>query len=80
MTKAEKLLSLNLKITKEKNGWSLINYTIPIVYRNNKGDVFFNKDKYSVSTSKIQNDIKKHLAGTKYKEVTGDEIKKEVEK
>ena len=53
----------NLTINKEPNGWSLINYSTPILYRKNKdGSLYFNIDKYSVSTSKIQNSIRAGLS------------------
>jgi len=49
----------NLKIHKENNGWSLVNYSTVIAYRPNGSDtIYFNKRKYSVTTSKIQNQIR----------------------
>jgi hypothetical protein len=49
----------NLKIRKESNGWSLVNYSTVIAYRPNNDDtVYFNKIKYSVTTSKIQSQIR----------------------
>lgn len=49
----------NLKIRKEDDGWSLVNYSTVIAYRpNGSGTVYFNKRKYSVTTSKIQNQIR----------------------
>lgn len=46
--------SANLKINKEPNGWSLINYYTPIMFRSNDGQVYMNNNKYSVTTSKLQ--------------------------
>jgi len=49
----------HLKIVKKPNGWALVNYSTAIAYRPNGSDeVFFNKRKYSVTTSKIQNQIR----------------------
>lgn len=49
----------HLKIRKENNGWSLVNYSTVIAYRPNGSDtVYFNKRKYSVTTTKIQNQIR----------------------
>jgi len=53
--------SKNLKITKVSNGWTLVNYFTPILFRNSEGKVYFNTEKYSVSTSTIQNKIKEVL-------------------
>lgn len=46
--------SSNLKINKEPNGWSLINYYTPIMFRSNDGKLYLNNNKYSVTTSKLQ--------------------------
>lgn len=54
----------NLRITKEDNGWSLVNYYTPIMYRANDGTMYFNTDKYSVTTSKIQNYIRAQVGGS----------------
>lgn len=52
----------NLRINKELRGWSLVNYTTPILYRSNgSSEVAFNAQKYSQTTTKIQNAIR-HLA------------------
>lgn len=49
----------HLKISKEPHGWALVNYSTVIAYRPNGSDeVYFNKRKYSVTTSKIQNQIR----------------------
>lgn len=48
----------NLKITKFDNGWGLVNYTTPLVYRSADNEVWFNNTKYSVTTTKIQNVIR----------------------
>lgn len=50
----------NLKISKRPNGWSLVNYSTPILYRaDGESAVYFNTTKYSVTTSKIQSYIKR---------------------
>lgn len=55
----------NLKISKQPNGWALVNYSTPLLYRQNgASDVYFNTQKYSPTTSKIQNYIKKALGGS----------------
>lgn len=51
----------NLKIQKQPNGWALVNYSTPIVYRDSTGKVFFNSRKYSPTTSTIQNVIRGYL-------------------
>jgi hypothetical protein len=59
----------NLKITKYPNGWALVNYNTPILYRANGSDtVVFNTHKYSVTTSKIQSQIRRNFAGQPVKE------------
>lgn len=63
----------NLKITKEDNGWSLVNYDTPILFRDNDGKLYFNSDKYTVTTSKIQNQIRRALGSNDFDEV-GEEI------
>jgi hypothetical protein len=66
----------NLKISKEKNGWSLMNYTTPIVFRSDSGKILFNTDKYSVTTSKIQNYIKMNIGD--HTKVDEDGIRKAI--
>jgi len=68
----------NLKISKQTNGWALVNYATPIVFRKNTGEVFFNTDKYSPTTSKIQTNIRSSLKGMKFKETDEAGIKKEI--
>jgi hypothetical protein len=59
----------NLKISKMPNGWALVNYQTPILYRANGSDVVvFNTHKYSVTTSKIQSQIRRNFAGQPVKE------------
>lgn len=54
----------NLRISKQENGWALINYSTPIMYRDNKnGETYFNVDRYSATTSKIQNYIRQQVRG-----------------
>ena len=67
----------NLKIRKEDNGWALINYTTPLAFRNDSGVVFFNTEKYSPTTSTIQNKLKSALGS--YKEVDEKGIRKAIE-
>ena len=65
----------NLKITKTLNGWSLVNYATPLLYRKNgENKIYYNADKYSVSTSKIQNDIKSALVNEDFKIVNEKQI------
>ncbi len=52
----------NLKITKmPKDTWALVNFSTPILYRNKKNKIFFNTEKFSATTSKIQSMIRKGL-------------------
>jgi len=67
--------STNLKISKQDNGWALINYATPLMFRDDEGKLYFNTDKYSVTTSKVQNQIKGALEGVDYEEVDEEEIK-----
>ena len=47
----------NLKIVKEPDGWSLVNYWTRILYRGVGGKVYFNTKKYSQTTTSIQREI-----------------------
>lgn len=62
----------HLKITKMGSGWALVNYATPILYRDSTGKVYFNTQKYSVTTSRIQNMIRQYVAGAE--EVDGNGI------
>jgi len=66
----------NLKIKKQPNGWSLVNYDTALLYRSEDGDLKFNTTKYSMSTTTIQNVIRRYLddAGADYEEVTGQKM------
>jgi hypothetical protein len=48
----------NLKINKSANGWGLLNYSTWVAFRDNNGNVYLNNQKYSQTTSVIQNGIK----------------------
>jgi len=52
----------HLTIQKYPGGWALVNYATPIVFRSNTGETFFNTQKYSVTTSKIQTQIRRYLS------------------
>ena len=66
----------NLVIAKQYDGtWALINYNTPLLYRDKNDNLYFNSTKYSMSTTTIQNIIKRYLPpGTK--EVSEEEINK----
>jgi hypothetical protein len=65
----------HLKINKENNGWSLVNYATVIVYRPNDEDkVYLNKKKYSITTSKIQNQIRNVAKNNNVELTETDEI------
>lgn len=64
----------NLKHFKHSNGWSLTNYSTPLLFVDDKGNIYFNTEKFSVSTTKIQNNIRQMLAGEKFKEVDTKKI------
>ena len=76
----------NLKITRvpidldqEVTGWSLNNNATPIIFMDNDGGVYFNTQKYSTATTKIQNTIKGFLETEseikdKVREVDGNTI------
>jgi DNA-directed RNA polymerase subunit M/transcription elongation factor TFIIS len=49
----------NLKIVKEPDGWSLVNYWTRILYRGAGGKVYFNTKKYSTTTTGIQREIQR---------------------
>lgn len=53
----------NLKISKKPNGWALMNYATAILYRGANGELFFNTQRYSPTTSAIQNKIRQTLEG-----------------
>jgi hypothetical protein len=61
----------NLKINKEVNGWSMVNYETPILYRYKSGKIYLNVDKYSSTTTVLQNVMKSELSGMDY--ITTDE-------
>jgi transcription elongation factor Elf1 len=65
--------SMNLHIVQNKNGLMLVNYQTPIAFKSEGGDLFLNADKYSVTTSKIQNQIAK-ASGGKIKHVSAAEL------
>jgi hypothetical protein len=55
----------NLRISKQPGGWALVNYATPILFRANGSDeIVFNTEKYSVSTSRIQNMIRQEVGGS----------------
>jgi hypothetical protein len=74
----------NLKITKRTNGWALINYSTPLLYHEGSPSdpdwlsvpFDFNKDKYSVTTSKIQNQIRRvsEEQGVQLNEISENEM------
>ncbi len=65
----------NLKITKTSNGWSLVNYATPLLYRKNgENKIYYNADKYSVSTSKIQTGIRSVLTDKDFETVSEEQI------
>ena len=51
----------NLKIVKSHNGYILMDYSTPILYRDNNGKLFLNNHRYSVTTSKIQGQVRNKL-------------------
>ena len=68
----------NLRIAKDYSGWVLENYGTPLLYRANNdiAVVWFNHDKYSKTTSVIQNKIR-YMAqelGVALKEVDGKDM------
>lgn len=63
----------NVKIHKVPHGWSLKNYnTLLAVRPEETNEVYINKQKYSVTTSIIQNKIRASISD--YKEVTEEEL------
>lgn len=67
--------STNLKISKQDNGWALINYDTPLMFRSDSGDLYFNTNQYSATTTRIQDDIKDTIGDTEVKEVDEEGIK-----
>lgn len=53
----------NLYLGQRGGNWCLINYNTPILVRDKSGQVHFNQNKYSMTTSTIQNKIKKMAEG-----------------
>ena len=72
--------SNNLKISKQKNGWALINYDTPILFRDDDAQMYFNSQKYSLTTSKIQKMVKDLLKDVDFEEVDDEGIKDVIEK
>ena len=77
----EKWGTRNLTIQPSGYGWALVNYWTPIVYRDSNGAFWFNTDRYSVTTSKIQNQIRREASyqGINMREVNEDRIRKAIE-
>jgi len=69
----------HLKLRKETNGWSLVNYATPILFRDKNGKVYFNTQSYSKTTTTLQNYMKRALAGENYTEVDGEGIKSKIQ-
>lgn len=62
--------SVHLYMIHEPNGWSLVNYRTPILYQGSDSQtVFFNTDKYSVTTSRLQTAMRQALEGRDIQEV-----------
>lgn len=49
----------SLSIERGRKGTALYSYMTPIAFRNKKGDIFMADKKYSVTTSKDQNELKR---------------------
>lgn len=49
----------NLQLRQEGGNWTLTNYSTPLLVRDSSGQVWFNEQKYSVTTSTIQNKVKR---------------------
>ena len=67
----------NLLYSKNLDGWSLINYSTPILYKDRfDKEYVINKDKYSSTTSTIQNMIRNIAKerGIKLKELSTEKL------
>jgi hypothetical protein len=65
----------HLYIRPTKNGLTLVNYSTVLVYKPHVENVYYmNKDKYSVTTSKIQSYIRGILSGKNVKEMPKSEL------
>lgn len=65
--------SMNLSIVKGPKGLVLVNYETPIAYRSADGQTYLNNQKYSQTTSTIQNKIRNAAQG-QIKEVSPQEL------
>jgi len=67
----------HLKITKQGQDWALVNYSTRLLMRKG-GSVYFNTDKYSSTTSTIQNVIRRvaKSKGIQLVEVDGAKIER----
>jgi len=73
---ATKASSKHLYIEKaSKDTYGLKNYGTWLLYKTKEGDWLLNTKKYSVTTSKIQNYIKRNLTGINYIETDDEGIK-----
>jgi hypothetical protein len=70
----------NLKINKYHNGFGLMNYSTLLAWRDSDNNIYINNQKYSRSTTKIQNNILRYAKESKLNGVIGtvpeDEIYK----
>jgi len=67
--------SMNLTIVKGEKGVVLVNYETPIAFRSADGQTYLNNQKYSQTTSVIQNKIRSAAQG-QIKEVSPEELEK----
>lgn len=67
--------SMNLTIVKGPKGLVLVNYETPIAYKAAGGDMYLNSQKYSPTTSTIQNKLRSMAQG-QVKEVSPEELEK----
>lgn len=70
--------SNDLEIRKIDGGWVLKNNSKILLFRNIKGQLFFNTQKYSVFINKIQKQIKDLIGGIDYTEVDEYGMRKEI--
>src|SRR5665213_955086 len=71
----EGVKSANLYTVKGPKGMVLVNYETPIAFRSADGQTYLNSQKYSVTTSTIQNKIRQS-AGGQIKEVSPQDLEK----
>lgn len=70
-----KVKTSNNSISTSGDGKTLYSYNTPIAYKEDSGQMYLNKDKYSVTTSSQQNIFRQEAKGKEFEEVSESELR-----